>query len=293
MAEQEIEENENLPVERAPAIVEIQQSRAVQEVQSKLVIAKKFPRDHDVAFASIMKACKRIRLAEQAIYALPIGGTVQKGPSIRLAEVLIQSWGNAAYGIKEISRESGRSHCLAFCHDYETNMSVELEFTAEHWIEVGKKGQPKTKRILTDPVEIDRLIANRGARKVRNCILGVIPGDVVDDALKACKATLAKGDGEPLSDRIRRMLVAFSEHGITKEMIEARLDHPLDQTNGDELVDLQGIYKALVDKQAKRSDYFVTGEKVNDDATQSVADKIKAMGNENQTNIQSATAQLC
>lgn len=270
---------DEIPMERAPAAVQIAESKAVQEVQAKLIIAKKFPRDEVAAFARIMKACKRIILAEQAIYRLPISGDTKTGPSIRLAEVLIMNWGNASYGIKEISRENGRSHCIAFCWDQETNTSVESEFTVEHWIEVGKKGTPKTKKVISDPVEIDRLILNRGARRVRNCILGVIPGDVVDEALKACKATLAKGGGEPLSDRIRKMVSAFTELSVSQEMIEERLGHPIDQTTGDEIVDLTGIYKAIVDKQAKRENYFKTGEKPTDEGAQSVADKIKAMAN--------------
>lgn len=270
---------DQIPMERAPAAVSIAESKAVQEVQAKLIIAKKFPRDEVDCYNRIMKSCKRILLAEQAIYRLPISGDTKTGPSIRLAEVLIQAWGNASYGIKEISRENGRSHCVAFCWDQQTNTSVESEFTVEHWIEVGKKPNPKVKKPITDPVEIDRLILNRGARRVRNCILGVIPGDVVDDALKACRATLAKGGGEPLSDRIRKMVAAFTELSVSQEMIEERLGHPIDQTTGEEIVDLTGIYKAIVDKQAKRENYFKTGEKVVDETSQSVADKIKAMAN--------------
>ena len=269
LTEVEVEHESQLP-----ATIAIEQSKAVQEVQAALVIAKRFPRDENQAFARIMKACQRLILAEQAVYRLPISGQTHEGPSIRLAEVLAQAWGNLKFGIKELSREKGRSHCVAYCWDHETNTSVELEFAVDHWIEVGKKGQPKIKKPITDPVEIDRLIANRGARKLRNCILNVIPGDIVDEAVKACKKTLAKGGGEPLSDRIRKMVAVFQELSISQEMIEERLKHPIDQTTGDEIVELTAIYKSLVDKQAKRSDFFNTGEV--DTPKSGLADKLRA-----------------
>ena len=266
-----------------PAKIEIEKSKAVQEVQASLIIAKKFPRDQNASYQKIMESCKRLTLASQAIYSLPISGSAKTGPSIRLAEVLAISWGNISFGVKEVSRENGRSHCLAYCWDQEANTRSESEFTVEHWIEVGKGGN-KTRKSISDPVEIDRLIANRGSRKLRNCILHVIPPDIVEAALKACKATMAKGDGKPLADRIRECVALFAEVGVTIGMIEDRLKHPMDQTNGEEIADLAAIYKSIVDKQAKRTDFFNTGEKNTSEASQDIANKIKNMGVDNGTN---------
>jgi hypothetical protein len=237
----------------------VEQNRAAQEVQAALVIAKKFPRDEMAAYKRIMSACKRTNLAEQAIYSLPIGGTVQRGPSIRLAEVLAQAWGNLKFGFKEYERINGKSNCVAFCHDLETNTNSEMTFEVEHWIETGKKGQ-KVIKAITDPAEIDRLVANRGSKKLRNCILKVIPPDIIDDALKACRDTVAKGDNSPLTDRVRQALVKFEAFAITQKMIEERLGHSVDVTTPEEFADLVAIYKSLVDKQATRADFFKTGE---------------------------------
>lgn len=258
----------------AHGLMDVEKSKAIQEVQAAFVIAKRFPRDETKAFARIMKSCARLKLAEQALYRLPIGGKNHEGPSIRLAEVLAQAWGNLRFGIKELDREQGRSVCIAYCLDLETNTTVELDFTVDHWIEVGTKGN-KTKKIISDPVEIDRLIANRGARKLRNCILNVIPPDVVDEAVKSCRKTVAGGGGEPLTDRIRRMVTVFAEMSITVEMLEERLGHEIDITTGEEIVELTAIYRSLVDKQAKRSDFFRTGEVSTEKQTSSLADKLR------------------
>ena len=66
-------------------------TRAAQEVQAAMVIAKKFPRDAIQAEKRILDACKRKLLAENAMYVYPRGGTTIEGPSIRLAEVLAQN----------------------------------------------------------------------------------------------------------------------------------------------------------------------------------------------------------
>lgn len=260
------------------AMVEIEKSRAVQEVQAKLVIAKKFPRDETECYTRIVKSCGRYSLAEQAIYSLPISGKTMQGPSIRLAEEIARNWKNISFGWRVIDRSNGRSKCVAFCWDQETNTTSELEFEVEHWIEVGKAGA-KTRKVISDPIEIDRLEASRAARKVRNCILNVVPGDVVEGAVKAVRETLRKGEGnKTLVDRIREAVVAFEFFGVSQEMIEVKLGHKLDPslTTVDEIVELQAIYKSLVDKQAKRSDYFKMPDEEGDDSLSSgLREKLK------------------
>lgn len=265
----------------APAVqdqnmqTQVEISRAVQEVQGMIISAKKFPRDEFASYNRIMKSCDRLTLASQSVYKLPIGGKTQEGPSIRLAETLATSWGNLSFGIQEFSRVNGKSSCQAYCHDYETNTRAEINFEVEHFIEIGKNGSPKSKKFLTDPVEIDRLIANRGARKLRNCILNIIPSDIVEDALKKCKQTVAKGGGLPIEDRIKTMVLAFDSIQVNTQMLEEYLKHPLANTSGEEIADLQAIYKAIIDKQSKRSDYFNVGEDSNETKKSKLNGKLK------------------
>lgn len=266
----EVLEESNLPAVQPSGGVLVEQSRAVSETQSALVIAKRFPRDQVAAHKRIMDSCKRLKLAEQAVYKLPIGGKVQQGPSIRLAEELARQWGNIKFGVREIERGNARSKCIAFCWDQETNTSSEIEFDVEHWIEVGAKGN-KTRKPITDPVEIDRLIANRGARKLRNCILSIVPGDVVEDAVKACRSTVSKGGGEPLIDRVRKMVAAFGEVGVNQEMLEKKLGHQIDLTTGEEIAEMTAIFKAIADKEAKRGKFFDFPDENEDDDARAAA----------------------
>jgi len=159
----------------APAVVEssrdliaVEQSRAQHEVQAAFVIAQRFPRDEAAAFSRIMKSCDRPFLAEQAMYAYPKGGKVINGPSIRLAEVLLQNWQNCEAGIKELSQSNGVSVAEAFAIDYQTNTRISKTFHVPHTI--GTKSGPKK---LTDPRDIYELVANQGARRMRACILSI------------------------------------------------------------------------------------------------------------------------
>jgi hypothetical protein len=230
--------------------MQVEQTRAAQEVQASVIMAKKFPRDENAAFERIRKSCMRPFLAEQAIYAYPRGSETVTGPSIRLAETIAQNWGNISFGIKEVSQENGVSLAKAYAWDLETNTINEKEFYVPH-----KRYTKKGSYILTDPRDIYELVANNGARRLRACILSVIPGDIAEAAIEECKKTLSSGK-EPLADRVRKLVSAFSEFGISIEHIEKRLNHKLEAIIEPEMVTLRAIYKSLKDGMAKREDFF-------------------------------------
>src|SRR5574344_1001577 len=114
-------------------------SRQAQEVQAAIVVAKRFPRDMNSSYGRIMDACKRRSLAERAIYEYPRGGENVTGPSIRLAEVMAQNWGNLDFGITELEQKNGESNVMAYCWDLETNTRQTKIFTVPH-IRHTKKG---------------------------------------------------------------------------------------------------------------------------------------------------------
>lgn len=237
----------------------VEQARAIQEIQASLIIAKKFPRDETAAYNSIMKSCERFSLAEQSMYSFPRGRETVSGPSIRLAEVLAMNWENLDYGWEEQERVNGKSKCMAYCWDKQRNNKKIIKFEVEHFIEIGKHGA-KTKKKLTDPRDIYELCANHASRRMRACILANIPGDITEAAIKMCKKTLSKGDGATLEDRIRDVVNRFSKIGINQEMLEERLGHKISLMTGDEISELFPIYKSIIDKQAKASDFFKQNE---------------------------------
>lgn len=227
-------------------------SRQAQEVQAAMVVAKKFPRDVNQAYTRIMTSCKRKQLAENAVYAYPRGATTVSGPSIRLAESLAQNWGNIDFGVIELDQHQGESTVMAYAWDLETNARQTKIFTVKH-----ERHTRSGVTLLKDPRDIYELVANQGARRLRSCILGIIPGDITEAAVDECEKTMANTTGsKPLVDRVREMVSAFSEIGVSQAMIEARIGHKLEAMIEAELVNLRKVYKALKDGFSKREDYF-------------------------------------
>src|SRR5690625_4240267 len=107
-------------------------SREMEEVKGQIFMARQFPRNVFQSEQRILDACKRPSLAQTAVYRYPRGGTSVEGPSIRLAEVLAQNWGNLAFGIKELEQRNGESVAMAYAWDLETNVREEKVFTVPH-----------------------------------------------------------------------------------------------------------------------------------------------------------------
>lgn len=227
-------------------------TRQAQEVQVAMLAAKKFPRDQIGAFNNILRACQRKKLAESSMYEYPRGGEKITGPSIRLAEAIAQNWGNIDFGFMELEQKGGVSQVMAYAWDLETNARQTKLFSVPHIRHTRKGDYP-----LTDPRDIYELVANQAARRVRACILGIVPGDVVEAAVERCHKTLREGYEEPLVDRVRTMAMVFEkEFSVTLPMLEKYLGCKSEAFSENDFVRLKKVYVALRDGMAKREDYF-------------------------------------
>lgn len=240
----------NAPGINAGAVT-IESSRAVAEAQGKLVIAKQFPRNEQLAYAKAMEACKRKSLAEKAMYSYPRSGSTISGPSIRLAEELARCWGNIDFGIKELSQKDGESEMQAYCWDMETNTMSSQTFVVAH-VRDTRKGQVK----LTEQRDIYENNANMAGRRLRARILAVLPPDLVEAAVNECKKTLAGNNDTPLIDRINNMVVAFKKFGVKIDTIEKRLNRKIDTMTAEDISEYIGIYNSLKDGNSSVSDWF-------------------------------------
>lgn len=225
-------------------------TRQAQEVQAAMVVAKKFPRDAAESANRILEACTRRTLAESAMYSYPRGGTEVTGPSIRLAECIAQNWGNIDFGYIELEQKNNESQVMAYAWDLETNTRQSKVFTVPHRRETRNGSKP-----LTDSRDIYELIANQAARRIRSCILAVIPGDVIEAAVKQCEVTLAGGK-IPLPDRIKDMVGKFAELDISAEQLAGFIGKNVDAFSAQDVVRLAKIYRSIKDGVVG-NDYFI------------------------------------
>ncbi len=234
------------------ALAQASASREMEEVKGQIFMAKQFPRNVFQAEQRVLDTCRRPALAQVAMYQYPRGGQRVTGPSIRLAEAIAQNWGNLSYGIQELEQREGESVAKAFCWDLETNVRQEKVFTVKHSMKA--KGAIKK---LEDPRDIYEKVANDGARRLRSCILGVIPGDIIDKAIVQCHETLAGNSQGPLKDRIANALRSYKEqHRVTQAMIEAKFGYNADSFTEYDYVELINIFNSLKDGLSKVEDWF-------------------------------------
>jgi hypothetical protein len=236
--------------QQSQALVAVEQVRAMSEVRAAIQLAKEFPRDHRLAMDRILNTCQREELASQALYSYARGGTEITGPSIRLAEAIAQNWQNLQFGVRELEQRDGESTVEAFAWDMETNVRQTKTFQVKH------ERHTKTRSYaLTDPRDIYETVANQGARRLRACILGIIPGDVIDAAVLQCETTQkAKADTSP--EALKKMMELFTAFKVTKEQIEKRIQRHLDAITPAQLISLRKIYTSLKDGMSSPGDWF-------------------------------------
>lgn len=239
----------------AQGAIAVESERAIAEAQAGMIVAQRFPRDENDCYARMMQACERLSFAQQAFYSYSRGGQTIEGPSIRMAEELARCWRNFDYGMLELSQHDGASEYQAFAYDKESNVRSYQNFTVNH-VRDTKQGN----KALTDQRDIYEVGANNGARRMRARILALLPAWYVDDAVQACKKTLAKKVADtPLADQIRGMAAYALGIGVTADMLEARLGHPLAQTQPAEIQTMRGVFTALKEGVTTIAEEFATG----------------------------------
>lgn len=246
----------SVATKQAAGIAQVEQ-RELAEVQAAVIMAKRFPRDPIAAVDRIINAFSRPALAESSQYQYSKGGSDVSGPSIRSAEAMAQQWGNIDFGFKELSRGVGPdgvnySDVLAYAWDLETLSRKPLQFIVRHWRDT-KSGGYK----LKDEREIYELVANMAQRRVRACLLSIIPGDVTEAAMKQADITL-KSNADTSPEAMQNMITAFEPFGVTKEHIEKRIQRRIDAIQPAQVVSLKKIYVSLRDGMSASSDWFET-----------------------------------
>jgi hypothetical protein len=264
---------------------EAQLARTVQEIQAMVLVAKKWPRDENLATQRIQRACQKLDVAEGGEYEYPRGDTRVSGGSIRLAEIIASAWGNLDFGYIVIDETPGvDSDVLAFAWDLETNTRASRRFRIPH-VREKKSGNV----ILTDPRDVYEIVANMAQRRVRAAVFGVVPRDLVDFAREQCRKTIADKDKRPAHEKLQEMLAAFGEFGVSQDQLVAYLRHALGATTDKEFMMLRRIYVTLKDQVRKPEDYFATidgtrpagdgqGDKPKTKAQQMAADVRKTSG---------------
>lgn len=220
------------------------------EIQSAIIIARRFPRNEEACFQKLMKACNRLSFADDATYSFPRGDQDISGPSVHLAREAGRIWGNIRFGLYIVREDDESMMIRGWAWDVETNTKVEHDDSFKKLIQRKGKGW-----IVPDERDLRELVNRRGAILVRNSLLQVMPKDLIEDALFACqKALQASAKDNPEAAR-KRLLVDFGAINVTVEQLEKKLGHPFAQSTPKEIAELRGICKSIIDGNSTWAEY--------------------------------------
>lgn len=228
--------------------------KSIAEGQAAMVLARQFPRDEVRAIDRIKNAFSRAKLAQVSTYLYTRGGQNVTGASIRAAEAIAQAWGNVQFGFREIERGIDRgvgySEVEAYAWDIESNTKRALQFRVPHLRQTKNGTYP-----LTEERDIYEHVANHAQRRVRACIIAVIPGDVFDDALEVARKTV-EANFNITPDYLRQLLAALEKQGITKAQVEQKFGRAFEALQPGNVIQIINIMQSIKDGMGKPEDYF-------------------------------------
>lgn len=219
-----------------------QQAMAEKEIEASIIVANRFPRNEDAVYERVMKSCSRFNFAAMACYSYPRGGQQIQGPSVNLARETARLWGNIRYGAEIVHDDETSRTVRGWAWDVQTNARESQDATFRKLIYRKKTGWQ-----TPDERDLRELTNKHAAIAVRNCLLHLMPPDLIDDAIAAAKRTLKSDAGRDPDEARKRLVRAFLALGVSVGDLELYLGHPLRQITAAEIADLRGVYKSILD----------------------------------------------
>jgi hypothetical protein len=217
-----------------------QQDKAAIDMQ--ITTAKAYPRNikrsTDNALALVTMDAET---AKTCTYSVPRGGKAITGPSVHLAKILAQVWGNLRVEAKVVDIDQKQVTSEAVCFDLENNLAIKTQVKRSI---VGRSG-----RFSDDMITVTGNAANSIA--LRNAVLSVIPRAVVDKIYNAARQTITGdiSDETKLIAKRKQVVDALKdtynvkEEEILKTIGKAAIQH----ITADDLITLIGIGTAIKD----------------------------------------------
>lgn len=240
-----------------------QQDKATVDMQ--IATAHQFPRsikratDNALAIVSMDK-----ETAATCTYSVPRGGKSITGPSVNLAKILVQQWGNMRVQAKVVSVEDRQITSQAIAWDLESNVAIQIE--------VKRSIMSKNGRFSDDMIVVTGNAANSIA--LRNAILSVIPKAVVTKVYKAAVETITGdiSDENKLKAARRKLVEALTgAYKVKEDEVLAAVGRVnIDHLTAEDIVVLTGIGTAIKDGDTTVAEAFKSRP-----VTKTAADKEK------------------
>lgn len=217
-----------------------QQDKAAIDMQ--IATAKAYPRNIKRALENAIAIVTiDVDTAKTCTYSVPRGNKPVTGPSIHLAKILAQVWGNLRIDAKVVAIDGTQITSESVCFDLENNLAIKTQIKRSI---VGKFG-----RYNDDMITVTGNAANSIA--MRNAILSVIPKSIVDKVYNTAK-NMITGDVSDEAKLIAKRKQVFDAlkdtYTLTEKEILASIGKAaFNHVTADDLVILIGIGTAIRD----------------------------------------------
>lgn len=218
------------------------------EIDTQIATAKAFPRSlkmfHDRALSM---ATLTEDIAASCSYSLPRGGKTLEGPSVRMAEIVVSSFGNIRSGARVIANDGKTITAQGICHDLETNNCVTVEIKRRITDKYGK----------TFNDDMQTVTGNAAcAIAFRNAVFKVVPAALCQDIYDKAKE-VARGTAETLVVRRDKAIDYFNSIGVKNEQIISVLEiKKIEDIDLDKLSILTGMKAAIKNGEATVASLF-------------------------------------
>jgi hypothetical protein len=244
-----------------------QAHQGAEMVRARFTLAIARPRQMAVVRERALDECQRPRFAQVARYRVPRGGATIEGWSIRAAEALGRIFGNIDVSVRVIADDTSKRILQVTAIDLESNFTTSAEVTVAKTIErkqlrngqtaiATRIGGDGNTLFIIEASDDDLLVKQNAliSKARRNCILQLIPGDLLDEMLEVVKETQRQGDkAEDPTEARKKLADAFLGIGIKApllaEYVQARWSKRIDLLSPDEIGELREVFVALRDKE--------------------------------------------
>jgi len=288
-------------------------AQAKAMVEARFVMALHRPRDMDSVRLRVLKDCKRPGFAESARYRRPVGKKKNdetgrweeqyaEGPSIRFAEAAVRAMGNIDIQTPTLYDDDTKRVIRCSVTDLETNATWSKDFTVNKTVE-RRKLKEGQKPLGTRPnsfgetvyivhatdSEVEVKTAAEISKAVRTLGLRLVPGDILDEAMAQCVATLRNADAADPDAARKKLVDAFDAIGVKPSDLRNYLEHDVGSCSPAELGELRALYVTIRDGETTWKDVMQarlegattvvpseTKEAANKSRTQSAKDAVKS-----------------
>lgn len=247
-------ENVEMAEEMVVTEVSVYEAQDKAMIDMQIATAKKYPRNVQRAINNSMAIITLdVATAQTCNYSVPRGGKSISGPSVHLAKILAQNWGNMRIEAKVVATDERHVTSQAVAFDLETNLAIKVEVKRSI---MGKFG-----RFNDDMITMTGNAGNSIA--LRNAVLAVIPKGIVDKCYNTAKQMITGdvSDKTKLIAKRKQVVDGLKDtYGVTeKEILVAIGKAAIDHIEADDLIVLIGIGQAIKDGDTTVEDAFKGG----------------------------------